>query len=302
MLLLLSGAKSRGFGDKTAPLLESDAKTKPESMGLGVASAVLRSSLVHTNSEGTFIAEVWRYCSEAFKSDDVSSTLRDFLLVILLHTMPSEESRMSSYIPPGTIFDLWADVARDLTSKVAVEFCVRLEHCLAETFNDVNGQGSWAIYQRVCKLTPPDFVDLWLNVMMKRDGSSNGGRSCLLLSVLGYDCSEFSCVSSMLASINTDENVASLWDAGRLDKVAATFVLQAFKHESGNERVVNPSFSKVASIISKRFLALLSQKVSHFHGSELSPMHHNLWVDHSYRFLDYRHLLLDLWTMGLLSM
>ena len=266
MVLLLSAARSKRFGFEGKALLHRDDKMKPESIGMGVVSELLRCSLVPDNDEeGTFITDVWRYCSSALRSDEVhTSGLRDFLLMILLHTMSAKEnSKNSSPFPPGAMFDLWASVAGNLTTKLAVEFCLRLEDCLAALFDAMDGQRTWAVYQRVCSLTPQVFVNLCMNTLCKRRESGDDNESTLLTPMLEYDCSNFSCLSTLFASIDADARMVKLWDCGDLDLVAAAFVLQTHKQKGASTIIATEPFPQVASIIGRRFLAIFSQKVSY---------------------------------------
>lgn len=262
IILLLSAPMTKEFDVEISDLLNRDAKIKPDSIAMEVSSALLRCSLVRTNHESSFISDVLRFCADAFKSTDPhTSGLKHFLLMILMHTIPAKEKAASFSLPPGAMFDLWAILAGNPTTEMSVKICLRLESCLSALFGATCGRGAWVVYQRVCSITPKVFVNLWLNSLEKVEASYDY-TSSLLQSVLKYDCSQFYCLSSLFISIVNDSKIAKLWDSGALDAAAATFVLQTYKQKAAKEIIAHSSWADVASIVGRKFLALLVRKVS----------------------------------------
>lgn len=262
MILLLSATRSKRFDLRVKSLLDCDNTTEADTMGMGVVSELLRCSTIQ--QDNPLIADIWRYSSSALQSNDTcTSSLRDFLLMIMMHTMPAKHnSKQSSPFTQGDMFDLWSLIAGNLTSGLSVEFCLQLEDCLAALFETMDGQGTWDVYQRVCRLTPKVFVNLSLNTLRERKDPGSDSGSTLLQSVLAYDCTNFSCLSSLFASIDTDSKMVKLWDSGRLDLTAATFVIQTYKQKGASETITSEFFAEAAGLIGRRFLSLLSQQVS----------------------------------------
>jgi len=262
MILLLSAARSNLIDFEVKSLLGCDDTMKAGSVGMAVVSELLRCSVVPANREGKpFIVDVWRYCSSALQSNYDTSGLRDFLLMIMMHTMPDKtDSKVTSPFPLGEMFDLWALMAGKLTDKLALDFCLRLEDYLASLFRMKDGQGTWAVYQRVCSLTPKVFVDLFLNTLQEREESDYDGGATLLQSMLEYDCSGFSCLSNLFGSMEADAKLEKLWDGGHLDLTAATFILQTVKQKGACDIVASAYFAEAAGVIGRRFLDLLRQQ------------------------------------------
>ena len=239
--------------------MNRDANIKPESNAMQVASALLRCSLIRSNHESTFLSDVLRFCADAFKSTDPRiSVLKHFLLMIL---MPAMEKSTSFSFPPGAMFDLWAAIAGNLTTRMSVKICHRLEYCLSSLFGATCGQGAWVVYQRVCSMAPKVFVALWLNTVEKADVNDDY-TSSLLQSVLKYDCSRFCCLSSLFSKIANDPKMAKLWDRGAFDAAAATFVLQTYKQKAAKEILTHSSWAEAVAVIGRKFLDLLVRKVS----------------------------------------
>lgn len=251
LILLLAAARSKRPELEVKSMIECDETTTEEPR---LISELLRCSLISGKFEASFINGICNYCLRAFQSVDTDTSLKDFLLTILLYTLPSKDGVGPS---PGALFDLWAAIAGDLSNKTQVECCFRLEDCLVSTFNSIDGQGCWAVYQRICDLTPEVFVDLWVKTMLKRDNPGDFGRS-ILQSVIEYDCSEFSCLSSLFTANGT--RIATLWNSGFLDDVAAAFVLQICKQKDSKAIMDNKPFKDAAVNIGLRFLALLANE------------------------------------------
>lgn len=259
--MLLSAASAKQFGFDFKQLSNFGDEAQPSSIGMKVASELLKCSMIPSDRGGTFLTDVWKYCSSALQSNEVCMpALRDFLMIVLLNTMPAEN--ISSPFPPGAMFDLWALVAGNVATKLAAQFCHRLEVSLAALFEAIDGQGTWSVYRRVCSMTPLVFVNLCLNSLLKRDEFINDSDCSLLPSVLKYDCSSFICLTSLLASIDTDSSMSTSWDSGRLDGIAATFVMETSKQKEANKIIAAQSFADAAQVIGRRFLILLAQKVS----------------------------------------
>jgi hypothetical protein len=262
ILLVLSAPRTKKFDVKISDLLNRYDKIKSESIAMEVVSALLICSLVGSNHESAFISEVLRFCNDAFKSTDhCTSNLQHFLLMILMRAMPVKEKSPSFPFLPGAIFDLWATIAGNLTSNMSVKNCFRLENWLSTLFGTPTcGHGAWIVYQRVCRITPKVFVDLWLNTIEAKE--SYDYTTSLLQSVLIYDCSQFSCLSSLFTSIANNSKMAKLWDSGALDAVAATFVLQTNKQKAAKEIIESSPWAEMASIVGRRFLVQLARNVS----------------------------------------
>jgi hypothetical protein len=262
IIILLSAPATKELDVEISDLLNRNSNIKPESIAMQVVSALLRCSLARANHESTFLSDVLRFCSDAFKSTDPHiSGLKHFLLMILMHVMPAEEKSTSFSFPPGAMFDLWAAIAVNLTTMMSVKICHRLEYCLSAFFGATCGQGAWVVYQKVCSMTPKVFVTLWLNTVEKADANDHYTAS-LLQSVLDYDCSQFCCLSSLFANIANDPNMTKLWDGGALDAAAAAFVLQTYKQKAAKEIHAHSSWAEAVAIIGRKFLDLLVRKVS----------------------------------------
>ena len=211
-------------------------------------------------------ANVWKFCVGAFKSSDPrTSSLKQFLMMILMHTIHNSEESAPFTYRPDVIFDLWAAIAGNSTTDMSVKICHQLEDYLSALFGSKCGHGAWIVYERVVSITPADFVKLWLNTR-ERVESNNDEATSLLGVVLKYDCSQFSCLACSFSSIN-DERVntchnsvmAKLWDSGSLDAVVATFVLQANKQGTIDNFFNEDSWW--VDIVGKKFIALLVSKV-----------------------------------------
>lgn len=254
VLMLLSSPTIGKYTTEITDFLTCDAKLKQRSIAMGVASALLRCSLIRASHESTFLVDVWRYCVAAFKSSDPSiSSLKQFLMLILMHTIHSGEESTPFIYPPDVMFDLWAAIAGNSATDMSVKICHRLENCLSALFMSKKcGHGAWIVYQRVISITPTSFVQLWLNT---REGTESNydDTTSLLEVVLEYDCSQFSC----LAFLN--DELLDTYHSGAVDAVAATFVLQANKQGSID------NFMNIDScwvdIVGKKFIALLVSKV-----------------------------------------
>ena len=263
LFILQSASKSRQLSPKFKAL-----KMTAESTSMGVVSDMMccTSSTSHNNT--TFTNDIWQYCLNALQSDTSPSSLRDFLLKVLLHTMPAKENFIDCTYPPEAVFDLWALVAGNLGTKLAAKqlvhrCCLSLEGILSTLFTSADAEGMWAVHQRVCALTPHDVVDLCLDSMPLKDETDTESR--LLPSLLEYDCSNFSGLTSIFSGIDPKYptlKMEELWNSGHLDDIAATFVTQACKQKSASNIIETESFARSASVIGKRFLTLLSQQVS----------------------------------------
>jgi hypothetical protein len=266
VVMLLSSPTIGKYTAEITNLLTCDAKLKQSSIAMGVASALLRCSLSGASHESTFMVDVWRFCVAAFKSSDLSiSSLKQFLMFLLMHTIHNGEESTPFTYPPDVMFDLWAAIAGSSTNDMSVKICHRLENCLSALFESECGHGAWIVHQRVISITPTNFVKLWLNTR-ERAESNYDETTSLLEVVLEYDCSQFSCLACSFASIN-DELVdtchnsvmAKLLDSGALNAVAATFVLQANKQGS-IDNFMNID-SRWVAIVGKKFIALLVSEV-----------------------------------------
>jgi hypothetical protein len=262
VLLALSAPTTRQNGVEIFDLLNRYDKIKPESIAMEVASALLRSSLVEVNHESAFLSDVLRFCNDAFKLNvPHTSNLKHFLLMILIHVMPVKEKSTSFPFLSGAIFDLWTTIAGNLTSNMSIKICLRLENWLSTLFvTSTCEHGAWIVYQRVCRMTPKVFVNLWLNTIDAKESSEC--TASLLQSVLIYDCSQFCCIPSLFTSIANDSKMAKLWDSGALDAVAATFVLQTNKQKAAKDIITSSSWAEMASIVGRRFLVQLAKTVS----------------------------------------
>ncbi|KAL3807850.1 hypothetical protein ACHAXA_009878 [Cyclostephanos tholiformis] len=260
VLLALSAPTTRQNGVEIFDLLNRYDKIKPESIAMEVASALLRSSLVEVNHESAFLSDVLRFCNDAFKLNvPHTSNLKHFLLMILIHVMPVKEKSTSFPFLSGAIFDLWTTIAGNLTSNMSIKICLRLENWLSTLFvTSTCEHGAWIVYhQRVCRMTPKVFVNLWLNTIDAKESSEC--TASLLQSVLIYDCSQFCCIPSLFTSIANDSKMAKLWDSGALDAVAATFVLQTNKQKAAKDIITSSSWAEMASIVGRRFLVQLAK-------------------------------------------
>ena len=276
MLLLLSAVTRRAKQSRLeASVSDCDAGTTNESTtSMKLVSELLRCSLIPTNCSSTFTTDICKFCLDALQPNNAEANFKDFLLLILLHILPSKDddlSTSSSSLPPGTMLDLWATLAGNLSTKVAVECCLRLEDCLIATFDGMIGQGAWDVYQRILhNLTPQVFVDLCVKTVQERAVPENArdtvrireSSQSLLRSILEYDCSEFSYLSSLFASMGKDLKMVKIWKRGCLDAVAATFMLQSYKQRGAKAVTENESFVDAASVIGKRFATLLKDHVS----------------------------------------
>jgi hypothetical protein len=259
MALMNSALMSKEFSSEKEYLLNCAGSSKPSSIALEVTSELLRCSLVPTRLDGTFVSDLILHCCHAFQSKDERTLGLKHFLVVLLHALITNEKFVG--FSPTTVFDLWSAVASNLSSKMTIEFSIQLERILSALFMADDGQGAWAIYQRICSSSPTAFTDRWLNVQLEK-GEVNFEHGCFLLqSVLEYDCSQFACLLNLFTSVGSDDRTTTLWERGRLDTIAATFVLQT-KKQNAKSIIADASFADVLSNISRRFLALLCNKVS----------------------------------------
>ena len=280
MLLLLSAVTRSKQSRSEESVLDCDAGTtnNESTTSMKLVSELLRCSLIPTKYPSTFTADICKFCLDALQSKNAEAGFKGFLLFVLLHILPSTDDDLSissSSLPPGTMLDLWATLAGNLSSKVAVECCLRLEDCLIATFDGMTGQGAWDVYQRILhNLTPQLFVDLSWKTVQERAVHENvrdtvrirESSQSFLRSILEYDCSEFSNLSSLFASMGKDAKLVKIWECGCLDAVAATFMLQSYKQKGAKAVIKNESFGDAASVIGKRFATLLKDHVS---GSDL---------------------------------
>ena len=246
-------------------LLDCPNETKRNLVSYGLVRELLQCSARSTTNAKSSIANVWRLSSNLLQSDNENiSNLRDFLLKIMMHTIPDKNGlESSSPLPPDEMFGLWSTVAKKLPTKLAVDFCLQLEDCIAAYFNEGNdGHQAWTVYQKICKLSPDTFVDLFMKTLSRRIESIGAGEPSLLSCVLEYDCSNFSCLADFFMKIHSDKVMIKLWTGGQLDHIAITFVLQACKQKSANDIIAGVSFAKAAEIFGKRFLTLLTTQVS----------------------------------------
>jgi len=244
-------------------------------MTMGVVSELLRCTLVPESiDKGTFTADIWRYCSSALQSNKARkiSGLRDFLLLILLSTMPIKgNSKEPASFPAGEMFDLWALVAGQLENKLAVEFCLRLEDSLAALFDETDGLRTWRVYRRVCSLIPQVFINLWMKTVLKSVEVGVDVKSALLPSILEYDCSNFSFLSNLFQNINADAEMANMWECGHLDELASTFVLQTFKQKDANKIIATEHFQEAGIMIGRRFLTVMLSKNNQGSSYKMGP-------------------------------
>lgn len=253
VLMLLSSPTIGKYTTEMTDFLTYDAKLKQRSIAMGVASALLRCSLIRASHESTFMVNVWRYCIAAFKSSDSSiSSLKQFLMLILMHTINNGEESTPFIYPPDVMFDLWAAIAGNAATDMSVKICHRLENRLSALLGSKCGHGAWIVYQRVISITPTIFVQLWLNTR-ERTESNYDDTTSLLEVVLEYDCSQFSCLACLY------DELLDTYHSGTVDAVAATFVLQANKQGSID------NFMNIDScwvdIVGKKFIVLLVSKV-----------------------------------------
>lgn len=263
ILLILSAPRTKKLYLKISGLLSRYDNIKSESVAMEVVSALLRFSLVGAPHESAFVSDVLRFCNDAFKSPDhYTSNLKHFLLMILMRAIPVNEKSSSSPFLPGEIFDLWATLAGNLTSNMSVKICIRLENWLSTLFGETPAcvYGAWIVYQRVCRMTPKVFVDLWLNTIEAKESYDH--TTSLLQSLLIYDCSLFCCLPSLFTCIANNSKMAKLWDNGALDATTATFVLQTIKQKAAKNIFESSLWAEMASIVGRRFLVQLARNVS----------------------------------------
>ncbi|KAL7554426.1 hypothetical protein ACHAWF_017849 [Thalassiosira exigua] len=256
ILLLLSVPRHNqiAFG------VDETMEPKPTNM---FVSELLWCTFNQYHSRKTHTSNLWGICSSALKSFDSHSTaMREFVLAFLLHAMPAKEKYTSSHpYPPDAMFDLWALLANgDLNAKYALELCIRLEDCLAMLFEIDDGHGTWSVYQKVCSISPETFADHCFAVLLQREKSHVDCQCTLLPSVLKYDCSKFSRLTSLITSIGTNTIVKRLWESGRLDVITATFVLQACSQQGAHEISDSKCFSDAALVIGQRISTMLSKR------------------------------------------
>ena len=255
-----------------------------DDLGMRVVSTLFKCAIDPRNDRDKQLGDLWRHCVIVMQSSGHESCLNDFLLKILLHTMPAKaDSPVSLPISLEEVFDLWSYLAKDLNSKLSVEVCGRLEAYLTASFVSLeDGRGTWAVYQRICKQTPEKFVNLCLSTLLTKmvfdvDNPSNvsddvkkWNNASFLPAVIGYDCSEFTCLTSMIVRMASDDRILKLWTNGCLDLTAATFVLQIYAQKSTTEIRKTSFHAQAANMIGKRFLCLLSDEVSvkkYLHGA-----------------------------------
>lgn len=263
IVLLLSAARSKHCGLQVNDIVNNCKETKTESVGMEVVSKLLRCS---TNTDGyekdQFIADIVGYCSDALKSKKSNtSQLRDTLLTILLHAIPdgvNAKSKLS--FPVDRMFELWTLVAENLNTKLAVDFCLRLEDLFAQRFDALDSDSTWEVYQQMCRLSPVIFVDLCIRTLHVRVETGRGIGSRLIEKMLEYDCSNFASLSNLFAGIASDAKMASIWSSGHFDSIAATFVLQTSKQKAAAGIVATEAFSTAAAVIGHRFLTLFDHE------------------------------------------
>jgi hypothetical protein len=259
MTLLLSASMSKMFSFETEHLLKYAPLSKPSSIAMKVSSELVRCSFVPTHRDLTFVSELMSHCFHAIQSkDERTFSLKNFL-VALLHAFYENEKFVG--LSPDAMFDLWSALARNFEHVMTAELSTRLESILSSLFSAEDGQGAWIVYQRICSLSPTMFAEIWLNIQLETVKVNHVHGHSLLRSVLEYDCSQFSCLLNLFTSIGSDGKVATLWDSGRLDTVAATFVIQTNKQRDAKSLIADASFAEVTSTISRRFMALLISKV-----------------------------------------
>lgn len=258
MVMLLSSSLSKTFSFETEFLLNCVTLSKPSSIAMEVTSELMR-CLVPTSRDVKFVSDLMSHCVYAFQMEDErTADLKNFLIT-LLHTIHEKGKFMG--FEPGAIFDLWLALASNPTNALTVEFSIRLECILSALFSAEDGQGAWNVFQQLCRLSPTTFMELWLNIQLKKGKVNSEDGYSLLRSVLEYDCSQFSCLLNLYTSIGYDDKVTTLWESGVLDSVTAAFVTQSSMQEGAKSIIADASFIDVASTISRRFIALLNNKV-----------------------------------------
>ena len=267
-ILILSAPMPKQVRLETNYTLNCDAKLKQESMAMEVTSELLRcSSVPDTHRKDTYFSDLMLHCFRAYQSTGASASGLKHFLTSLLHSILAKEKFMR--FSPDAMFDLWSVVAKN-RGPMSVELSKQLEHRLSTLFTLADGQGSWAVYRRICSLSPTVFVNIWLNLQLETGGLNNENGCSLLQSVLQYDCSQFSCLLHLFASISSNGRLAKLWESGYLDSIAATFVQQSNQQNDARAIIADTSFAEVASMIGRRFLVLLGRKVSDFSMLDLS--------------------------------
>ena len=279
LILLMTAAKQSGLVEVGTSLSNRHAEST-KAVSVDLVSELLRSSLNPGKNESTFVDHICKYCLSAFKSNDTTdSRLKDLLLTLLLNILLSKDDTSSPSIPPEMMFDLWAGIAEvegeglnadyESTVELSKKCCLRLEECLVGIFNAKDGQGAWVVYQQVCSLTPKKFWDMWLAIVQNADERPSYGIS-LLQSLLEYDCSQFSFLSSVFIKLDTrTPHMKKFFSDNRLDAVRATFVLQACKQKDCSAVLEDESFVKAANIIGKSLMTCLlgerdiSEGISH---------------------------------------
>ncbi len=260
MALLLSSSMSKMFSFEAEHLLKYVPSSKPSSIPMKLSSEIVRCSFAATPRDVTFVSELMSHCFHAFQSKDKrTSGLRNFLAA-LLHAFYENEKFVG--LSPDAMFDLWSALARNFTNIKTGELSIRLESILSSLFGAEDGQGAWIVYQRMCSLSPTKFTEIWLNIQPETVKVNHEHGRSLLRSVLEYDCSQFSCLLNLFSSIGSDGKVTTLWDSGSLDAAAAAFVIQTNKQRDAASLIADASFAAVSSTISRRFMALLINKVS----------------------------------------
>lgn len=252
----------------------SDDKSVASSHSLGnrVVSTLLQCNMVPLGHQNESLGIIWKHCFRCMRSSVTQKPqLKDFLLKILLHAMPNTKETNFPF-SLEEVFDLWALLARDLSTNLSVEFCLRLEDHLAASFVSMkDGYGTWNVYNRICSLTPDTFTTLCLHTLNERtkfdhriQPGSNSGicyESNFLSALLVYDCSIFSCLASVFPRVESDANLMELWADGYLDFTAATFILQIHSQKSANI-IATSTYEKMANMIGQRFLSSFGHKVS----------------------------------------
>ena len=199
--------------------------------------------------------------------DNQNSSLRDFLLLILLEiVVPSTEKSVTLHLPKETVFDLWFLLSKNLRHHLSAKLCLRLEDYLTCLFNTPGKEkDQWILYRRIISISSELFTKICLLTMDKRvstDEEDDGLlSSCFLSSIITYDCSKFGCLWKTISKINHDDKLKELWSNGHLDSLASTLLLQTQTQLTAKAFTDDPLCKDAMLVMSERMISMLERKV-----------------------------------------
>eukprot|EP00804_Cyclotella_cryptica_P013520 CCRYP_017246-RC/>CCRYP_017246-RC protein AED:0.15 eAED:0.15 QI:74/1/1/1/1/1/6/1144/2412 len=253
---------------KASAVVSMLASTGRNTAEMELAFAILQISLAPTSKVPNIIEDVLKHIVSAILRDDSTGNLgrlTDFFVIILLELVPTVKILSTTKFSPETLFDLWAVLSKHPRTDLSVKLCLRLEDYMSHLFASPDHyRDQWIVYRRIIKTSPQLFINACLNTTRRRallhESCDRPAARSFLSEVFSYDCSNICHLSKTISEFEDNAEVMDLWNDGRFDCIASTFVFRTKTHESRADITTSPSYKKALSVISKRLIHLLDQE------------------------------------------